>query len=1291
LFPPPLVMSHFEQEDEGAIVVQIVQQVAGTLLNHVPIILTDEQLDQHVMEEDKNSEPITNLTISIDDAVDTGGLQQFENFDRWARVVEVANNPENNASNWTCPIDDCHFKSKSAPGLKCHITRIHKEYSYSKCKADRFTVVRDTKPTPYLQGVFDSCKEIERLRDEAKQRPRVTEQRYIAPVRMLERLKITDEIILDINGSEEFIRSVGISYRQINHVLSLVDQQDGIINLKNVVASSGVEIRNVILEMAKSRIVNTNTGNSGNSSGESRSAKSIRFKMKEIRNILKYRMSIRSNRRVTRRIQNYRNFLIYKCRNVRREDLYGKSDEEVVRYCNKVVSRLRREISQSQDRLKNRLYRKRLLQLYKRNRTRCFEMLMEGKEPERKVCPIPKEDLEAFFNREAQGSKSLDMPFVRPPYFEELEKRGLLPAKCSEDENEGQEFSMKELAYHISRSKKNSAPGFDGISNAYIKGLTGMHHWLLLIFEICRKYPECIPEEWKSGHVSLLYKKGDEMDPGNWRPICLLINIYKLFSIMVSGRYHLHDKQLKLKYGERGGLFSPCQRGFKPGHDGTMTNMSILRTILEALKTGESRWIGVTFVDFCNAFGSVDHSRILETLNFMNVPNYLVNISKHLYTNTFFQVAYGPGGKQYTDPTCLERGVKQGCGLSPTKFNVFLEPLLRWLQVGDTGVKLFNETVSVLGYADDICTTTEGIGETKITFEKIVAFGAAVDINLKPSKCASVLTSIESRKVTRDPKLVYKGAAVPLLKEDASYRFLGCETDVQLTFKNVVKDIDVFLLKSLRRLHASPLLSYQKIALFKQCVLPKISFPLHAAVVPITWIRKKDIIIRKYLRKWCGLIPGASSDFFHISAKLGGLGVPSLEDEAMRRMSSAKIRSLLGNDSESRDAAMFSLRSEQKFILDNLLKFQLVLNETDTEAVNFLIQEINWPNIRSFCPSLWNKTFNVLATCRKKLCDKLKYRGWSKVFIEFEKLSWTFWNGSIKDTSGEEDVTINTDKLQQVMMRKLQVSRVKTWVGKVKHGARRKAELEHAPQLENEQYDIGETLPQSYDWLRKPYMLKEQEYHWAIKVKLDILPCRANLHKWKLSRNKNCMKCRNTTETTHHVLNGCPWRLNKKLYTIRHNAIQDLIAEEITKRIENTSPSQNRNHDPNELILCDKVPLPEFSTSNLRPDLQLMKFIEDPQRKSNFMVDFKCPDTLTRDYRGTHRRNVEKYSGLVNNATEWNSSIETFIVSSNGVVPKCSLTALKSLEYSAREAQRTIARASFLAIKQSYKLLRKTL
>ena len=137
--------------------------------------------------------------------------------------------------------------------------------------------------------------------------------------------------------------------------------------------------------------------------------------------------------------------------------------------------------------------------------------------------------------------------------------------------------------------------------------------------------------------------------------------------------------------------------------------------------------------------------------------------------------------------------------------------------------------------------------------------------------------------------------------------------------------------------------------------------------------------------------------------------------------------------------------------------------------------------------------------------------------------------------------------------------------------------------------------------------------------------------------------------------------------------------------------THGKDCDPNEILLCDKVPLPEYSATNMRPDLQLLKFIDNPNKKSNFMVDIKCPEVLTVDYRGTHRRNVRKYGVLVNNAKGWNSRIETFIVSSNGVVPNCSLKALMSLELSRREAQRVIAKASFLAINQSYKLLSNTL
>ena len=270
-------------------------------------------------------------------------------------------------------------------------------------------------------------------------------------------------------------------------------------------------------------------------------------------------------------------------------------------------------------------------------------------------------------------------------------------------------------------------------------------------------------------------------------------------------------------------------------------------------------------------------------------------------------------------------------------------------------------------------------------------------------------------------------------------------------------------------------------------------------------------------------------------------------------------------------------------------------------------------------------------------------------------------------------------------MRKLQENRAENLKRLVKHGARLRAETEVRDEVEG---DVGKTLSQSYDWLRKSYMLKEKVYHWAIKVKLDILPCRGNLHQWGLSPNKMCLQCRHNNETTHHVLNACSGRLNYKLYTRRHNAIQDLIGEEVKLR---KSRTHGKDCDPNEILLCDKVPLPEYSATNMRPDLQLLKFIDNPNKKSNFMVDIKCPEVLTVDYRGTHRRNVRKYGVLVNNAIGWNSRIETFIVSSNGVVPNCSLKALMSLELSRREAQRVIAKASFLAINQSYKLLSNTL
>ena len=198
---------------------------------------------------------------------------------KWAKVVKETINLVTGKSSWDCPILGCDSTLQNASGLKCHVSTKHKNiYSYvHDRKQEGVEVFKITTPTPYLQGVFDACDEIEASRNEAKQRRNESreEQSGIAPVEMLEGLKVTDEMLANINSSEEFISCMNESNVQINTLLSLIHEEGGLHNLIEGIALSCVDVRSKILELAKDRTCDINTGKGGSNSGESRSEKSI--------------------------------------------------------------------------------------------------------------------------------------------------------------------------------------------------------------------------------------------------------------------------------------------------------------------------------------------------------------------------------------------------------------------------------------------------------------------------------------------------------------------------------------------------------------------------------------------------------------------------------------------------------------------------------------------------------------------------------------------------------------------------------------------------------------------------------------------------------------------------------------------------------------------------------------------------------------------------------------------------------------------------------------------------------
>ncbi|KAE9418638.1 hypothetical protein Angca_008832, partial [Angiostrongylus cantonensis] len=101
---------------------------------------------------------------------------------------------------------------------------------------------------------------------------------------------------------------------------------------------------------------------------------------------------------------------------------------------------------------------------------------------------------------------------------------------------------------------------------------------------------ECkVPTQWKASKTTL-FKKGDLHDIGNYRPICLLSVVYKLFT-----RVFLKRIDRTLDEGQ------PCeQAGFRKGFS-TMDHIHTLTRLIEVSREYK-RPLCLTFIDLEKAF-----------------------------------------------------------------------------------------------------------------------------------------------------------------------------------------------------------------------------------------------------------------------------------------------------------------------------------------------------------------------------------------------------------------------------------------------------------------------------------------------------------------------------------------------------------------------------------------------------------------------------------------------------------------------------------------------------------------
>ena len=240
----------------------------------------------------------------------------------------------------------------------------------------------------------------------------------------------------------------------------------------------------------------------------------------------------------------------------------------------------------------------------------------------------------------------------------------------------------------------------------------------------------------RRGILTLIPKKGNQMQLRNKRPICLLDVVYKILAKVIANRLSKVIK--KLVHNDQTGFIKGRYIG---------ENIRLISDVIEYCQMDKSEGI-LMALDYRNAFDSVEHDFIFHVLKLFNFGPDFIAWVRLLYSNALLTVKNNGFTSEWFS---CSRGTFQGSPISGFLFNLVVEILaIKIRNSGNIeGVKINGNEVKLSQFADDMTLFVRDPLSVSNVMKMLSDFQRVLGLEINPQKC-SIMWMGPSRD-RRDP------------------------------------------------------------------------------------------------------------------------------------------------------------------------------------------------------------------------------------------------------------------------------------------------------------------------------------------------------------------------------------------------------------------------------------------------------------------------------------------------------------------------------------------------------------